>query len=101
MTIRTCCLRRWRRANRSGARPHLIAVTRDYQCILSLFNLSVNFLYMDPIRNPFSPGAGSPPPELAGRGPLLEQARINLARVKAGRSERSFLLIGLRGVGKT
>lgn len=56
---------------------------------------------MDPMRNPFSPGAGSPPPELAGRGPLLEQARLTLGRVKAGRPERSFLLVGLRGVGKT
>jgi AAA ATPase domain len=56
---------------------------------------------MDPLKNPFSPGAGSPPPELAGRGPLLEQARITLGRVKAGRPERSFLMVGLRGVGKT
>jgi len=56
---------------------------------------------MDPMRNPFSPGAGSPPPELAGRAPLLEQARLTLGRVKAGRPERSFLLVGLRGVGKT
>jgi len=56
---------------------------------------------MDPMQNPFSPGAGSPPPELAGRAPLLEQARITLGRVKAGRPERSFLLVGLRGVGKT
>ncbi len=53
------------------------------------------------MQNPFSPGAGSPPPELAGRGPLLEQARITLGRVKAGRPERSFLIVGLRGVGKT
>jgi hypothetical protein len=53
------------------------------------------------MQNPFSPGAGSPPPELAGRAPLLEHARITLGRVKAGRSERSFLLVGLRGVGKT
>jgi hypothetical protein len=56
---------------------------------------------MNPMQNPFSPGAGSPPPELAGREPLLEQGRITLGRVKAGRPERSFLLIGLRGVGKT
>lgn len=56
---------------------------------------------MNPMENPFSPGAGSPPPELAGREPLLEQARITLGRVKAGRPERSFLLVGLRGVGKT
>jgi hypothetical protein len=56
---------------------------------------------MNPMSNPFSPGAGSPPPELAGRTPLLEQGRITLGRIKAGRPERSFLLIGLRGVGKT
>ncbi len=53
------------------------------------------------MQNPFSPGAGSPPPELAGRAPILEQARLTLGRVKAGRPERSFLLVGLRGVGKT
>ena len=56
---------------------------------------------MDPIKNPFSPGAGSPPPELAGRTLILNKARIALARLKAGRSEKSFLLVGLRGVGKT
>lgn len=56
---------------------------------------------MDPIRNPFSPGAGSPPPELVGREAVLEQVRILLARVKQGRSEKSLLLTGLRGVGKT
>lgn len=56
---------------------------------------------MDPIKNPFSPGAGSPPPELVGRGPVLEQARVLLGRVRLGRSEKSMLLTGLRGVGKT
>ncbi|MBM2813204.1 MAG: ATPase [Chloroflexi bacterium] len=56
---------------------------------------------MDPIENPFSPGAGSPPPELVGRDPLLEQARILLGRIKQKRSEKSMLLTGLRGVGKT
>lgn len=56
---------------------------------------------MDPISNPFSPGAGSPPPELVGREPVLEQARILLGRVRAGRPEKSLLLTGLRGVGKT
>ena len=56
---------------------------------------------MDPIKNPFSPGAGAPPPELVGRDPILEQARILLGRVKAGRAEKSLLLTGLRGVGKT
>ena len=56
---------------------------------------------MDPLRNPFSPGAGSPPPELAGRSDVLGKAMIALARIKRGRSEKSLLLIGLRGVGKT
>jgi hypothetical protein len=56
---------------------------------------------MNPIKNPFSPGAGSPPPELVGRDPILEQARILLGRVRAGRSEKSILLTGPRGVGKT
>jgi hypothetical protein len=56
---------------------------------------------MDPIKNPFSPGAGSPPPELVGRDPLLELARILLGRVKQKRAEKSLLITGLRGVGKT
>jgi len=56
---------------------------------------------MDPKTNPFSPGAGAPPPELAGRSAVLDQASIALARIKAGRAERSPLLVGLRGVGKT
>ncbi len=56
---------------------------------------------MDPIKNPFSPGAGSPPPELVGRDEILEQTRILLGRVRARRPEKSILLTGLRGVGKT
>lgn len=56
---------------------------------------------MDPLNNPFSPGAGSPPPELVGRDSLLDQARILLGRVRAKRSEKSILMTGLRGVGKT
>jgi len=56
---------------------------------------------MDPIENPFSPGAGSPPPELVGRDPVLEQARILLGRAKRKKPEKSILLTGLRGVGKT
>ena len=56
---------------------------------------------MDKIRNPFSPGACSPPPELAGRENILEQAHVLLGRVRAGRPEKSLLLTGLRGVGKT
>jgi hypothetical protein len=56
---------------------------------------------MDPIKNPFSPGAGSPPPELVGRDPILDQARIFLGRVKKKRAEKSMMLTGLRGVGRT
>ncbi len=56
---------------------------------------------MDPIKNPFSPGAGSPPPELVGRNDIIKQAKILLGRIKQRRSEKSLLLVGLRGVGKT
>lgn len=56
---------------------------------------------MDPISNPFAPGAGSPPPELAGREKLLADARTILGRTKAVRPTQSMILIGLRGVGKT
>ncbi|MGK2926897.1 MAG: ATP-binding protein [Lysobacterales bacterium] len=56
---------------------------------------------MDPIRNPYTPGAGTPPPELAGRDELREQVRIALERVRLGRPTKSVLMVGLRGVGKT
>ena len=56
---------------------------------------------MDPIANPFSPGAGAPPPELVGRDPLLDQTRVLLGRTRQKRPEKSLLLTGLRGVGKT
>ncbi|MFA6915322.1 MAG: ATP-binding protein [Parachlamydiales bacterium] len=56
---------------------------------------------MDRIKNPFSPGAGAPPPELVGRDPILEEAAILLGRIKRKRPEKSMLLTGLRGVGKT
>ncbi len=56
---------------------------------------------MDPIRNPYAPGAGQRPPELAGRDEQLTAFDIVLERVKRGRPERSLLLVGLRGVGKT
>lgn len=56
---------------------------------------------MDPRVNPYAPGAGTPPPELAGRNVLLEEAAVALDRIRAGRPARSFILYGLRGVGKT
>lgn len=56
---------------------------------------------MDPIRNPYAPGAGTPPPELAGRDETRETARIALERARIGRTSKSLLMVGLRGVGKT
>lgn len=56
---------------------------------------------MDPVTNPYAPGAGAQPPELAGRDELLEAVRIASERVRAGRQAKSVLMIGLRGVGKT
>ncbi|RCL22253.1 AAA family ATPase [Pseudomonas sp. AFG_SD02_1510_Pfu_092] len=56
---------------------------------------------MDPYENPFAPGAGTPPPELAGRDAILDMARISFVRAVKGRSARSMMLLGLRGVGKT
>jgi hypothetical protein len=56
---------------------------------------------MDPVRNPYAPGAGTPPPELAGRNELIREAEIALRRTAAGRPVQSPILVGLRGVGKT
>jgi len=56
---------------------------------------------MDPVRNPYAPGAGQRPPELAGRDRELAQFEVVLERIATGRPERSLVLTGLRGVGKT
>jgi hypothetical protein len=56
---------------------------------------------VDPVRNPYAPGAGQRPPELAGRDRELQQFEVTLERVAAGRPDRSMVLSGLRGVGKT
>jgi AAA ATPase domain len=56
---------------------------------------------LDPRTNPYAPGAGTPPPELAGRDDILERAAIALDRIRAHRAARSVILHGLRGVGKT
>ncbi len=56
---------------------------------------------MDPVLNPFAPGAGMPPPELAGRDDLREVIRIVIERVRRGLPAKSVLMVGLRGVGKT
>ncbi len=56
---------------------------------------------MNPVTNPYAPGAGAPPPELAGRGDIRETVRIAIERVRRGLSTKSVLMVGLRGVGKT
>lgn len=56
---------------------------------------------MDPVRNPFAPGAGSQPPELAGRQAIIEDARVAIERAILCKSSRSQMFLGLRGVGKT
>jgi hypothetical protein len=56
---------------------------------------------VDPVRNPYAPGAGQRPPELAGRDRELSQFEVVLERIARGRPERSMVLTGLRGVGKT
>lgn len=56
---------------------------------------------MDPVRNPFAPGAGNRPPELAGRQVIIEDARVAIERALLGKPSRSQMFLGLRGVGKT
>jgi hypothetical protein len=56
---------------------------------------------MNPVTNPFAPGAGTRPPELAGRDELRETVRVAIERTRLGRHTKSILMVGLRGVGKT
>ena len=56
---------------------------------------------MDLVKNPFTPGAGTRPIQLAGRGEIIVNVDIALQRIMAGRAEKSVLMVGLRGVGKT
>ena len=56
---------------------------------------------MDPVKNPYVPGTGNPPPELAGRSTILDDASIALKRLQGGKNPQSLILVGLRGVGKT
>ena len=56
---------------------------------------------MNPVFNPYAPGAGTQPPELAGRDALREQIRIAIERTRHGMPSKSILMVGLRGVGKT
>jgi hypothetical protein len=56
---------------------------------------------MDRIANPFAPGAGTEPPELAGRNDVLAESDVAIKRAAAGKASRCLILTGLRGVGKT
>src|SRR6266852_1744283 len=70
-----------------------------YTMLISIYRQSLQL--MAPVRNPYSPGAGSPPPELAGRDSLRERVRVAIARIRRGNPAKSVLMVGLRGVGKT
>src|SRR4029079_14409166 len=74
---------------------------RKLESLSSRNNFAKLPITMDPVRNPYAPGAGSPPPELAGRNEIREDIRVRLARLRLGRPAKSMMLIGLRGVGKT
>jgi hypothetical protein len=52
---------------------------------------------MNPVTNPYAPGAGSPPPELAGRDAVREKMSICIQRVRLGKADKSIMLVGLRG----
>ncbi len=55
----------------------------------------------DPVANPYAPGAGTPPPALVGRDPVIATADVALRRLQAARASQHLLITGLRGVGKT
>lgn len=56
---------------------------------------------MDPVANPYAPGAGRPPAALVGRDPQLLDWATAIQRIERGRDAQSLVLYGLRGVGKT
>ena len=56
---------------------------------------------MDRGINPYTPNAGAKPPVLVGREREMEDFRVLLRRLAAGRTEKSLIVVGLRGVGKT
>jgi hypothetical protein len=60
--------------------------------LLLLHKIPKKAIFLDPIENPYSPGAGSPPPELAGRDRIREQVRIAIARIRVGNAAKSVLM---------
>jgi hypothetical protein len=72
-----------------------------YATLGNLLDRAISSYRVDPVRNPYAPGAGQRPPELAGRDREIAQFEVVLERIARGRPERSMVLTGLRGVGKT
>ena len=60
-----------------------------------------NVEVMNDLNNPYNPGAGAPPPELAGRDQVLNEIKLAIQRAHIGKPPRNYMLLGLRGVGKT
>ena len=87
----------------TGIRHKLVASALESP-LESLSKQTINqkqALTLDPQTNPYAPGAGTPPPELAGRDSILDEAKIAIQRNRLGKTARSFIFVGLRGVGKT
>lgn len=80
---------------------YLIATYIHFYAIFAINAKNSLEMPMDPYGNPFNPGAGVSPPELAGRSEVLSQAITALERTKRGRHAKSLMILGLRGVGKT
>jgi hypothetical protein len=72
----------------------------DYLSIAQNRYKQIRSVNMDPVRNPYAPGAGTPPPELAGRADVIASGTVALQRVAKGKPTQSLIMVGLRGVGK-
>jgi len=84
-----------------GAASRDTPASAFYANLGNLLDRLIGSCAVDPVRNPYAPGAGQRPPELAGRDKEIGQFEIVLERVARARPERSMVLTGLRGVGKT
>lgn len=56
---------------------------------------------MDPLTNPYTPGAGKTPSYISGRQTEISEFEVLVARTKRKIIDRGFIYTGLRGVGKT
>ena len=73
----------------------------NYRSYVKYINYLNQVNIMDPISNPYAPGAGCPPPELAGRGAVRKDVTICIERLRRARPAKSVVMVGLRGAGKT